>query len=369
MRRPSELSRLMAEAERLAAIGSWSRDLRTGRSVWSDGMYRIHGVAPGAMEPQLAMLLERTHPEDRDRIEALLTGVGEHPEDVPAEGVTAEYRAMRSDGSIREVRFHGRVERDAHGRPFRWSGVAQDVTDQRLTERELQAHYAVSQALRDWESFEEGVVGLLRRLGTALDFPVGALWVPDDQTQRLEPRAFWTAPGTDARDFEAASREVSFGPGEGPLGRVFESGEPLVSGTLDTGLSGARRRAASRHGLRSGLAFAATGDDGPLAVLSFYTHDRRVTSQRLLRTLTGIGRELGRFLSQRRAELGSRRLSERELEVLTLAAVGNTGPQIAEQLAVSPATIKTHFEHIYEKLGVGDRAAAVAHGLRTGLIR
>jgi DNA-binding NarL/FixJ family response regulator len=150
---------------------------------------------------------------------------------------------------------------------------------------------------------------------------------------------------------------------------VFESGEPLVSGTLDTGLSGARRRAASRHGLRSGLAFAATGDDGPLAVLSFYTHDRRVTTERLLRTLTGIGRELGRFLSQRRAELGSRRLSERELEVLTLAAEGNTGPQIAEQLVVSPATIKTHFEHIYEKLGVGDRAAAVAHGLRTGLIR
>jgi ATP/maltotriose-dependent transcriptional regulator MalT len=134
-------------------------------------------------------------------------------------------------------------------------------------------------------------------------------------------------------------------------------------------LSPDRSAAASQAGLRSGLAFAATNDDGPLAVLTFYALDRRIPSERLLRTLSGIGRQLGRFLSGRRAELGSGRLSERELEVLTLAAEGNTGPQIAERLFVSPATIKTHFEHIYEKLGVGDRAAAVAHALRTGLIR
>ena len=111
------------------------------------------------------------------------------------------------------------------------------------------------------------------------------------------------------------------------------------------------------------------GDDGPLAVLSFYATDRRPAGERLARTLTGIGRELGRFLARRRADLELQRLSPRELEVLRLTADGHTGPRIAEQLVVSPATVKTHFEHIYEKLGVGDRAAAVAHALRTGLIR
>jgi two-component system, NarL family, nitrate/nitrite response regulator NarL len=62
------------------------------------------------------------------------------------------------------------------------------------------------------------------------------------------------------------------------------------------------------------------------------------------------------------------RLSERELQVLQLAADGHDGPAIAARLFVSPATVKTHFKHIYEKLGVGDRAAAVAHALRAGLI-
>jgi two-component system nitrate/nitrite response regulator NarL len=61
-------------------------------------------------------------------------------------------------------------------------------------------------------------------------------------------------------------------------------------------------------------------------------------------------------------------LSARELEVLALAADGNSGPQIAERLILSPATVKTHFQNIYEKLGVCDRAAAVARALRSGLM-
>ena len=105
-----------------------------------------------------------------------------------------------------------------------------------------------------------------------------------------------------------------------------------------------------------------------VAVLSFYSFERRVPSAELVRTLTAIGRELGRFLSGRRTELGPRPLSERQLEVLRLAAEGISGPRIAEQLFLSPNTVRTHFDHIYEKLGVGDRAAAVALALRTGLI-
>jgi two-component system, NarL family, nitrate/nitrite response regulator NarL len=61
-------------------------------------------------------------------------------------------------------------------------------------------------------------------------------------------------------------------------------------------------------------------------------------------------------------------LSPRELEVLRLAAAGNTGPEIAAQLVVTVATVKTHLQHVYEKLGVSDRAAAVAEGMRRGLV-
>ncbi|HEX3561958.1 MAG TPA: LuxR C-terminal-related transcriptional regulator [Solirubrobacterales bacterium] len=61
-------------------------------------------------------------------------------------------------------------------------------------------------------------------------------------------------------------------------------------------------------------------------------------------------------------------LTPRELELLRLAADGLSGPQIAEQLVLSPATVRTHFGNIYGKLDVGDRASAVAKAMRLGLI-
>jgi DNA-binding CsgD family transcriptional regulator len=61
-------------------------------------------------------------------------------------------------------------------------------------------------------------------------------------------------------------------------------------------------------------------------------------------------------------------LTPRELEVLTLAADGRSAPEVASELVVSTATVRTHFEHIYEKLGVSGRPAAVARAMRLGLI-
>jgi two-component system nitrate/nitrite response regulator NarL len=61
-------------------------------------------------------------------------------------------------------------------------------------------------------------------------------------------------------------------------------------------------------------------------------------------------------------------LSPREHEILVLVADGRTAPEIARQLGVSTPTVKTHQQHLYEKLGVTERAAAVAEAMRKGLI-
>jgi DNA-binding NarL/FixJ family response regulator len=61
-------------------------------------------------------------------------------------------------------------------------------------------------------------------------------------------------------------------------------------------------------------------------------------------------------------------LSERELEVLALVAAGTTNREAAARLFISEATVKTHLLHIYAKLGVPDRAAAVAEAFNRGLL-
>jgi DNA-binding NarL/FixJ family response regulator len=61
-------------------------------------------------------------------------------------------------------------------------------------------------------------------------------------------------------------------------------------------------------------------------------------------------------------------LSQREREVLALVAAGGTNKDVAARLFISEATIKTHLLHIYAKLGVSDRAAAVAEAYNRGLL-
>jgi two-component system nitrate/nitrite response regulator NarL len=61
-------------------------------------------------------------------------------------------------------------------------------------------------------------------------------------------------------------------------------------------------------------------------------------------------------------------LSPREQEVLRLIAEGGSAPEIARRLHLSPSTVKTHLQSLYEKLGVSDRAAAVAAAMRAGLL-
>src|SRR3954469_21854739 len=367
--RRTRMEALLESAEDLAQLGSWEHDLRTGQTMYSKGLFRILGQEPDTRSrTQDEIVGGAIHPDDRERVDAMLTLVATRPEDVPPEGVHFELRLVRPDGTTRQVVGHGRVERDEDGVPERWVGTMQDVTEQRLTERELQAHYAVSQALRDWESFEEGVVGLLRRLGTALELPLGCLWVWDNARGRIVCRALWSAPDIDAASIEEATFGTSVAPGERAIGQAWERQEPVVIPDVvsEPGFHDPLR--AVELGVRSGVVVPAVGPKGTVAVLSFYGFERREPSARLLRTLTGIGRDLGRFLARRRGQLEPRRLSARELEVLRLAAAGQSGPQIAEQLVVSPSTVKTHFENIYEKLGVGDRAGAVAHALRLGLI-
>ncbi len=61
-------------------------------------------------------------------------------------------------------------------------------------------------------------------------------------------------------------------------------------------------------------------------------------------------------------------LTSRERQVLELVSEGFSAPEIATQLTLSVATIKSHLQTLYEKLGVSDRAAAVARAMRTGLL-
>jgi PAS domain S-box-containing protein len=359
--------RFLGNVAELAQLGGFELDLATGEMRWSEELERIHGLPPGGGPESLEAGFGYVHPDDVSRIRselALLLGHGDGR-------TTLEYRLLRADGTTRAGALTaGRVD-DEHGRPIRVVGAVQDITDVREGRGAVMLHRAVTEALHEWTTFDEGVQGLLRRLGVQMGWMVGALWVPRDEPDGpvLRCRAFWSREGGEVQDFEGACWQRAFKPGVGLPGRVWAIREPEAMADVRADRTFLRRSEAARSGLSTAVAFPALAGDEPLAILEFLAHERRPPGQNLSTSLAEVGRLVGLFLGPRRAQLAPPVLSDREREVLQLAADGLGAPEIAKQLVLSPATVRTHFQRIYERLGVNDRPAAVARALRAGLIR
>lgn len=73
-------------------------------------------------------------------------------------------------------------------------------------------------------------------------------------------------------------------------------------------------------------------------------------------------------IQARERDAGRPGLTERENQVLGMIAEGLSAPEIGRRIHLSPTTVKTHLRTLYEKLGVSDRAAAVAEAMRRGLL-
>src|ERR1700719_1972079 len=122
----------LEEAQRVAHVGYWERDVDTDRITWSDETYRVYGLTPGEGTITLAGMLERIHPEDRSIwSQAAAEGLG------GASHYDLEYRVVRPDGELRIVHSQGDLTRDASGRPRSMFGTIQDITDRKRAEQAL----------------------------------------------------------------------------------------------------------------------------------------------------------------------------------------------------------------------------------------
>jgi PAS domain S-box-containing protein len=123
----------LAEAERVAQMGSWEWDITTDQSTWSEGLLRIYGLDPEELDRSHGGWQERVYPDDREL-------VNRTTERALAErsSFTLEYRIIRGDGRVRMLRGRGDVVVDDSGQPIRLVGIAQDITEAKLTREALQ---------------------------------------------------------------------------------------------------------------------------------------------------------------------------------------------------------------------------------------
>jgi DNA-binding NarL/FixJ family response regulator len=353
---------LLEAGERLAHLGSFEWLPGTDRLIWSDNLFRIYGLAPGEVAPTRELMRRQTHPDDRARVTRAVEKIRRNPNPPPI-----EYRIVQPSSAVRYLRSTiVRIDSEDHT-ATRVVGTVQDITDQRLANREIAAHVAVSRVLAEWVDVEHSTPTLLHDLATAMEFACAALWIPDGDT--LVCRFFsacTTADGIAA--FETETRALRLKRGSGLPGQVWESRHPINIADLANEPDFQRRPAAARAGLRGAAVFPALAAGEVLAVLEFYYREEFRPTLRLIQSMNAIGDQLGEFFSRRRGDLHRQPLSTRELQILKLASEGKSTPEIAALLTLRATTIKTHLDHAYRKLNASDRASAVATAIRWGLI-
>jgi PAS domain S-box-containing protein len=188
----------LARAQQIAGIGSFERDLITGKFEWSDEFLHIWGLTERPTRGMAETLLSIVHPEDRQKF------IEGRDAALKRENSSLDFRIIRSDGEERILHRDYGVVFDQAGKAVRMFGTVQDITERKRIEIEMQRsreNLALAQRLAAMGSFEQDLITgqaewsdeMYRILGvepgTFVTGPeaLAALMHPDDR------ESFWAA--------------------------------------------------------------------------------------------------------------------------------------------------------------------------------
>ena len=122
----------LAKAQRIARLGNWDWDIKTGALHWSDEIYRIFGLQPQQFGATYEAFMEAVHPDDRQAVQdAVNAAVHDY------KPYFIEHRVVHPDGTIRFVNEQGEVEYGSDGTPLSMSGIVHDITERKRREDEI----------------------------------------------------------------------------------------------------------------------------------------------------------------------------------------------------------------------------------------
>ena len=134
----------LAEAQKLAHIGSWQWEVTSNRVTWSDELFRLWGQEPRAEGLNYEAFLASIHPDDRGLVKETVDHAYEE-----RSSFAFEHRVPLPDGRVRWMSSRGRVVTNDSGEPIRVLGSAQDITDRKRYEAELHRLHEELQARFD----------------------------------------------------------------------------------------------------------------------------------------------------------------------------------------------------------------------------
>jgi len=225
------------------------------------------------------------------------------------------YKRVDSKGELRYVSVSGLPVFDGDGNFRGYRGVAKDVTKSRRDDQLLALEHLVTRRLAEADSVLGALKAVMHAVCETEGWECGRYFRVDEKAGVLRFAEAWTVPSETMDNFIARSRELSYAPGDGFLGRVWQSGQPLWIADIakDDRVHAGIARQIGMHGA---FFFLVRSEGKIIGVFSFHSRAVREPEERLLQAMNVIGSQIGQFLQRKEAE-EVRRESEERFRSLT----------------------------------------------------
>lgn len=182
-----EKEKILADAQRMALVGSWVWDIKTGTVYRSEQDCRNYALSPDNYIPSYEAFVAPVHPDDKHLIDTMV-------ETCIIEGKTTEleFRVIWPDGQIRTLRSQTELELDDSGTPIRLKGFSQDITDRKQVENILQKRTneleVINQVIQIFNStlqLDQVLEEALKKIQNILEITGISFWVKLPETGEL----------------------------------------------------------------------------------------------------------------------------------------------------------------------------------------
>ena len=231
-----------------------------------------------------------------------------------------ELPALRADGTEFPVELAITLI-PTDGPPL-FTAYLRDISERVRTEQRRNVRLAVTHALSEAASVEEGASGVLRSVCENLGWDVGFLWLVREQGDSLVCRSSWHREDAIVSEFEKASCGRTFVKGEGLPGRVWQEGKPAWILDVSQETNFPRLASAAKHDLHSAVAYPIVVGDHTIGLIEFFTEHIRQADADLLETMGTVAGNIGQFIERKVAEEELRRREQELADFFENATVG-----------------------------------------------
>ncbi|HMH18459.1 MAG TPA: EAL domain-containing protein [Burkholderiales bacterium] len=222
-----------------------------------------------------------------------------------------EVRFTDKNGHDHFVEVSGVPVFDASGTFKGYRGVGRRITSRKRAEQLLRLEHTVARCVTEADSVSAALKAVMRAVCEAQNWECGRFFSADDDSGLLRFSESWSKPGPQFDLYIERSLKVTYGPGVGLAGKVWQTDEPMWVADVTRDARVAQKTLAVEAGMRGAFVFPVNPGGKTIGVLAFNSREIREPDEHLLQAIRVIGSQIGQFVQRKQAGEALRKSNER----------------------------------------------------------